>query len=145
MEAPRESSRRERPVLDPASAHVPRAEGDVRARLDGGDQPRYVVGVVREVAVHLQHELGAVREHAPEARDVRRPEPFLALAVEDRDPVVLGGEPVGDLTRPVGGVVVDDEDVHAVVGERPHHRLEVLALVVGGQADDGAGHAHIIA
>ena len=29
--------------------------------------------------------------------------------------------------------------------ERAHHRLEVLALVVGGQADDGAGHAHIIA
>jgi hypothetical protein len=31
------------------------------------------------------------------------------------------------------------------VRERSNHRLEVLALVVGGQADDGAGHAHIIA
>ena len=49
------------------------------------------------------------------------------------------------LARAVGRAVVDDE--HAVagrvehLGEGAHERLEVLALVVGGDADDRAGHA----
>ena len=57
--------------------------------------------------------------------------------------VELGREPVGDLAGAVGRAVVDDE--HAVAGrvehlaERAHERLDVLALVVGRHADDGAG------
>jgi hypothetical protein len=37
-------------------------------------------------------------------------------------PRQLGGEPVGDLARPVGRAVVDDEDVDVLVRERAHHR-----------------------
>ena len=77
-----------------------------------------------------------------EAVEVRGPEPLLALAVQDVDPRQLAREPVGDLARAVGRVVVDHE--HAASGaehlaERAHHRLEVLALVVRRQAD---GRAH---
>ena len=54
---------------------------------------------------------------------------------------MLGREPVGELAGPVRRAVVDHE--HAVVGRRAaraarDHRLEVLALVVGGEADGRA-------
>ena len=43
-----------RPVDDPDAANVPRAHGEVgRARFDGVDEAGKVVGVVREVRVHL--------------------------------------------------------------------------------------------
>ena len=50
----------------------------------------------------------------------------------------LAGQPVRELTGAVGGAVVDHE--HAPVGrehlsERMQHALEVLALVVRGEAD----------
>jgi hypothetical protein len=63
--------------------------------------------------------------------------------VEDADVVELFRQAVGQLARSVGGVVVDDEHVHAFVTERAQHRLEVLALVVGGEADDGCRHGRI--
>ena len=73
-----------------------------------------------------------------------RPSPSLRGAVQHARPRRSSdGEPVGDLAGAVGRAVVDHE--HAVVGaehlaERAHHRLEVLALVVGRQADGGPGH-----
>ena len=87
------------------------------------------------------------RERAPEPGDVRRPDPLLALAVEDAHPRKLGREPVGDLARAVGRRVVDHE--HAVarrvedLAERSDHRLEVLALVVGREAHDRPDDAGI--
>jgi hypothetical protein len=93
---------------------------------------------VGEVTVHLEHELGAVGERTAEAGEVGRPEALFARPVEDVDEGKLRCEPVGDLAGAVGRAVVDDE--HAVLrpkhrAERVHHRLEVLLLVVGGQAD----------
>ena len=41
------------------------------------------------------------------------------------------GQFVSDLARAVRGIVVDDEHIHVVRGERAEHRFEVLALVVG--------------
>ena len=55
-----------------------------------------------EVAVHLEHELGAVGERAPEAGDVGGPESFLLAAVEDADEGELRGELVGELAGAVG-------------------------------------------
>ena len=55
-------------------------------------------------------------------------------AVEHVDARVLGREPVGELAGAVGRGVVDHEHAVAVaqhLAERAHHRLEVLALVVG--------------
>ncbi len=135
----------EPPVGGAAAGDVAGTEREIGALLDCGDQPRHVGRVVREVAVHLEHELGAAREDVPEPVDVGAAESLLPRPVEHFDPGKFGGEPIGDLARPVGGVVVDDKDVHVLVRERAHHRLEVLALVVRRQADDGSGHAHIIA
>ena len=110
--------------------------------LGGRDQSWHVVRVVGEVAVHLEHELGAVVERAAEAGQVGGPEPLLRRRGAAPRPRLLGGEPVGEVASPVGRVVVDHQ--HAVVGPEPleqraHHRLEVLALVVGGEADAGPG------
>jgi hypothetical protein len=96
---------------------------------------------VREVAVHLQDELGAVGQGAAESVQVGAAEALLARPVEHVHPVELGREAIRDLAGPVRRAVVDYE--HAIVGaeylaERPDHRLEVLALVVRGQADGGA-------
>ena len=54
----------------------------------------------------------------------------------------LGGEPVGELAGAVRGDVVDDEHEGLETGsledfpESAHHRIEVLALVVRGKAND---------
>ena len=60
-------------------------------------------------------------------------------AVEDLDPRQLRRERVGDLAGAVRRVVVEHEDAVTVgvelLAEGPHHRLEVLALVVRRQAD----------
>src|SRR5439155_17138149 len=90
-----------------------------------------------------QYELPVARERVSEAGQIGGTETLLALAVENVDVAELPGEPVGELAGPVGGVVVDHQDADALVAERAQHRLEVLALVVGGEADDGFGHLHV--
>ena len=144
--APAHSPSEEAPVAHAAARDVARAEDEV-GLLGRRREPEYVRGVVGEVAVHLEHELGAQPERVAEACEVGRAEPFLTRPVEDVDVVVPGGKPVGDLAGPVRRVVVDDQDVQVLerkTAERPNHRLEVLVLVVGRQADDCSHAAHII-
>ena len=83
-----------------------------------------------EIAVHLEHELGAVGECAPEAGEVCGPEAFLACAVQDVDEVELRRQPVGEFARPVRRAVVDHDHADVVLAERVQHRLEILAFVV---------------
>jgi len=54
----------------------------------------------------------------PEAGEVRRPQALLPLPVEHLDVVELVRQPVGDVAGSVRRVVVDDEDLHAVLAER---------------------------
>ena len=96
-------------------------------------------GISKQIR-QLEDELGSVCEGTPEAGDVRGAEAFLPLAVQHVDEPELRGEPVGELTRAVRRVVVDHEHADAVRGKRLQHRLEVLALVVGRQADDCVRH-----
>jgi DNA polymerase (family 10) len=100
---------------------------------------------VGKVAVHLEDEVGAQVKGAAKPVEICRPEPFLAHPMEHLDAPALGGQPVGDLAGSVGGVVIDDEHHVACaehVLERSDHRFEVLALVVGREAD--TDHALII-
>ena len=94
---------------------------------------------MREIAVHLEDELGAVGQRLSKARDVGGAEPLLARPVEYVHVVELLRQAVGEPTGPVRRIVVDHEDTHALFAQRAEHRLEVLALVVCGQADD-RGH-----
>src|ERR671924_1030714 len=63
--------------------------------------------------------------------------------MQNADVIELVRQLVGNLAGPIGGVVVDDEHVHALVAEGAQHRLEILALVVRWQANDGQGHVRI--
>ena len=98
-----------------------------------------------EVGVHLEHELGPVREREREARQVGAAESLLALAVQHPHRLELLGEPVRDPAGAVRRAVVDDEDRVLEAGRlelgqrRPHEALDVLGLVVGGQDEPGAG------
>jgi hypothetical protein len=96
---------------------------------------------VGEVGVHLDYELGAAGERLPEPGDVGGAQPLLRVAVEDGDVVVLPREPVGDLARPVGRAVVDDQDsprLREPIADRRDEALDVLGLVVGRQHDPDA-------
>ncbi len=93
---------------------------------------------MREVAVHLEYELGAVGERAAEAGDVGVSQSFLLRPMQDADERKLCRQLVGQLAGAVGGGVVDHEDAIALARDLPDradHRLEVLELVVGRQAD----------
>ncbi len=136
----RDEAAAEPPVVGSAARDVARSKREVGALHARVDQPGHIGGVVREVAVHLEHVLGAVSKRAPEAGEVCRPQAFLPRAMEDGDKRKLFGKPVGHLAGAVGRVVVDDEHAHAERCEGAQHRLDVLALVVRRQANDGALH-----
>ena len=57
----------ERPVGGGAALHVARADGDVGALVDLGEQRRQPVGRVRQVGVHLHDDLVALGEGVLEA------------------------------------------------------------------------------
>ena len=102
---------------------------------------------MREVGVHLQHQVGACLEGCGEARQVRPAETGLARPVQDLNLVELSRQPVGDPAGAVGGVVVHDQ--HRVrhshglqpLSGRANQGLDVLGLVVGREDQPGAGQA----
>ena len=68
--------------------------------------------------------------------------------MEDVHVPELGREPIGEPTGSIGRVVVDDEHPAALgehLAEAAQHGLEVVPLVVCGQADDGSHGVRIIA
>ena len=70
--------------------------------MDRVQQPREVGRVVGEVAVHLHHVAGPVGQGVAEAGDVGGADAGLLGAVQDRDPVVLVRQLVGQLAGAVG-------------------------------------------
>ena len=110
-EPPRLTTRRmQPPVGHPAAGHVARAEHEVGA-LGRGDQARQVGRVVREVGVHLEHQLRAAGERALEARQVGAARgPPLPGRCSTSTCGVLVGQPVGDLAGAVRRAVVHDQD-----------------------------------
>ena len=127
-----------------AAVDVARAEHEVGV-AGGRDQPRHVVRVVGEVAVHLEHELGAVGERAAEAGEVRGPEALLRRRGGARRPAARSAAsrsasspvPSGELSS----ITSTRSSGPSRSSSARDHRLEVLALVVGGEADGGPGHA----
>ena len=95
--------RRSRPqsLTPPPGRSASRARGRRRSRRRR-EQPREVGRVVGEVGVHLHHVARAVVERVAEAREVGRADAALLGAVQHGDPVVLGGQAVGDLPVPSG-------------------------------------------
>src|SRR3954470_12363191 len=70
----------ERPVLDAAAVDVSRADHEVGV-VSRADEARKVGGIVREVRVHLEQQLGPAGEGALEARQVRPTQALLRRPV----------------------------------------------------------------
>src|SRR5438270_324379 len=84
------------PALHAPSLGVARAENEVR--VPGRfHEARDVGGVVREVGVHLEHEVRSAVERVRETRQVSAAESLLPRAVQDAHLRPLGGEAVGDI------------------------------------------------
>ena len=92
------------------------------------------------------HALSASLEGDPEAIDVGLAEALLSLPVADPDPRLLRRQSVGELTRAVGAVVVDDQERGArqALEDGRRDALEIVDLVIGGQHDPGVGEGGIL-
>ncbi len=90
-----------------------------------------------EVAVHLDDEVGAVRQRPAKSIDVGPSQATRPRAMEHVQPTrPLGGQLVGDATGAVGRLVIHDQDVQArkaQIEQGLRHGHHVLGLVVGGQ------------
>ena len=95
-----------------------------------------------EVGVHLEDVVVALREGILEAGEVGGAEPQLARTVQDVDPAGARAlQLVGDLPGPIRRVVVDDQHGEIALGENRADQVgQILALVVGGNNDQGAHH-----
>jgi hypothetical protein len=94
--------------------------------------------VVGEVGVHLEQHVIIARQAPLEARSVCFAQALFGAAMQREDPaIMLRGQPVGQLTRAVGRIVVHHEDVIRPPGKYLLHQgLQVFYLVVGGKYDE---------
>src|SRR3954451_14081845 len=93
------------------------------------------------VGIHLdQHRIFASQPPS-ETGEVGGPQPILAGAMHDVDPVrVVQSQLVGKLTGAVGATVVDDQYVHIRTSlvDASDDQRQVLPLVEGGDDDQSA-------
>src|SRR5215203_5573213 len=104
--------------------------GDVVARLDRLDEPRNVLGLVLEVAVHRHQDLALC---AGEARVHRRVLAEVALEADPVDARVGGMKSLDRGPRAVGRAVVDDEDLPRPSDAVQHRGRACDQLVDGGR------------
>ena len=116
---------------------------------DGRKKLGQVRGVVREVGVHYDHDLGAAVQRVLEAREVRAPQPTLALTVKHLHRGQRRGELVGNLPGPVRRGVVDDQQpmlAGRAALELALHRsgdpFDVSGLVERGDSDPDPRAVH---
>ena len=130
-----------RPVADRSAGDVARADGQIRAAVDGVEQSVQLLGRVAAVGVHLDQHRVLATQAPGKPGQIRRAQSVLACAVHHVHPVRVGQRQlVGELAGAVGAAVVDDQNVH--VGARSVHpaddQRQVLPLVVGGDDHQGA-------
>jgi hypothetical protein len=108
----------------------------------GFDQRREVRRIMREVGVHLADQVRVAMKRQAEALDVRAPEAALVGPVDDlQTPKGSARQIVGQLTRAVRRLIVDDHHRVAFVLENlTDERRQVLALVVGRDDDQNTWH-----
>ena len=118
--------------------HLARAAGDVGAGLDRLDEPRQVLGLVLEVAVHRHEDLAA---RADEPGVHGRVLPEVALEADRAHAPVRRVDALELGERRVGRAVVDEDELERATrgvesGGGPLVELpDVLALVVDGNHD----------
>ena len=103
--------------------------------MGGIEQPHQVVGIVREIAVHLENVVVSVFERPLESGQVGRSQSQFALTFDQVQlPGILLLFFLHDRSRAVRRAVVDDQQVE-FFGQRKDfvdHRTDVVQLVIGG-------------
>ena len=106
-----------------------------------------VVGVVREVGIHLEYIVVVVLKRPLESGDVCRTKSQLARTFLDEEPVGKLGvyESVYNGSRAVGTSVVNDKDVETLVEceHRTYDILYVLLLIICGNDNYAVAIIHI--
>ncbi len=131
----------EAPVRVPPARDEPRAQDDI-VPVHRRNEVRDVAGIVGEVPVHLDDEVRPEGQGGLEAVEAGgSPAPPLRPD-EGADASVLPAHRLRDAPGPVGGIVVDHENVEVGVereGEdRPDELGDVLRLVIGRDHHDDA-------
>ncbi len=132
----------ETPALDAAAADVTRADDQIGAPFEGGQEVRQVARVVREVGVHLEDQVVVPLEGPAEAIEIGAPEAELARPVHHVDPFVPLGDAVGEGAGAVRGGVVDHQDVRVRedLEDSVEEGRQIVSLVVG-RGDDERLHS----
>ena len=129
-----------RPVVQRAARHVARADDEVGGGA-GRDQPHQIVGIVREVGVHLADVARAGAHARPACRPRRsgRARARRCGASRATRPPLAAARRSAIAPVPSGDAVVHDQHPQPVDGEQPRDQhADVLALVVGGHDDQHA-------
>jgi hypothetical protein len=138
----REQAPAPRPVGHAAARDIARPDHQV-GLCRGFQHVRQVARMVAVIAVHRDHAVVALVERVAEAGEIRRAEPELPRAAQERQARLVTARCRNQVARSVRAVVVHDEHVDALVlrqhvgGKRDH----VLRLVVGRQDDERSHEA----
>src|SRR5205085_1830492 len=95
--------------------------------------------VMREVGVHLEHEIVAVLEPPAESSDICGAESHLARPLDDMQPRLMLHDIVDHVASAIRRTVVDDEDIEAIIlfDDGTDKTRDVLALIVCRDNDEG--------
>ena len=96
------------------AAHVSASDDEIGATLESTEQARYVCRFVRKVSVHLKYRVRSeLAQRVVHTSHISCSKPLLLSlqGVEVSVPLAVGSH---DIDRPVGGIVVHDQDLHVV-------------------------------
>lgn len=147
---PAQESTPERPAHRVTTWDITRTKDQIRlsCRRDKRWQRSWIV---RKIRVHLGDEIRRKRQRPVKPGYVGRSQPALQRPVNDVDPPrVRGREGIGQFTRAIGRVVIDDDE--SILRARGKYavdeRFQIWTLVVRRHDDDdrgtaGQGEAHV--
>ena len=137
----------DRPVYHVHPCHIAASDRHVVTLVMAGSiEPWQVVGVMTEIGIHLEDVVVIVFQRPFEAGDIGRAQSEFAFPLDDEETVaeLRRHHTPDDGCRPVGGTVVDHENMEAFFqGEyRTDDLVDILLLVIGRNDDNTVAFVH---
>ncbi len=132
----------ERPVDDADAADITGTEYEVgafRGFADAWDVAR----IMGKIGIHFEDELVAPFKCPFKTGDVGPAQSLFSLSVEDVDSGIRRGHFVEQLAGPVGGVVVNEQNVRfgTMAENGPSYIPDIFLFVIGWDDNQGVVHA----
>jgi len=99
-----------RPILCSTTGYPPRAQHEVGVHQRVQETVQ-LLGLVRAVGIHFDENIEVAFESPGEPGDVRRSETSFGRSMHDVNVIIRGRQRVSDHSRPVGRIIVGDQDV----------------------------------